>query len=83
MRKGRYSFSVYSFGKYYPHTVTVYIVGETATQYIIRIPCAIGKHAPGDTMRVMKKSVKFDDEKPKVTPQPGREYDYTNAFWNR
>lgn len=82
MRKGKYTFSVYRFGTLYPHTVTVYIVGETDTRYIIRIPCAIGSHAPGDTMRVMKKSVKFDDDKPKAdTPKP-RNYDYTNAFWN-
>ncbi len=83
MKKGKYTFYVYSFGILYPHTVTVYIVAETAKRYTIRIPCAIGKHAPGDTMAVAKKSVKFDDEKPKANTQPKQEHDYSNAFWNK
>lgn len=82
MRKGRYSFSVYSFGKLYPHTVTVYILAETDKQYTIRIPCAIGKHAPGDTMKVMKKSVKLIGENASTSPQT-QQYDYSNAYWNK
>lgn len=49
-RTGRYRFMVYDFGRLHPHRVTVTIVEETAKRYRIRIPCAIGSHAPGDTM---------------------------------
>ena len=81
MRKGKYTFGVYNFGVIHPHTVTVYILSETKKKYKIRIPCAIGSHAPGDTMEVLKRNVKLIDEQPQQ-PKPKREYDYTTAFWN-
>lgn len=81
MKKGKYHFTVFSFGTIYNHTVTVTIVEETEKQYTIRIPCAIGKHAPGDTMKVMKKSVKLIGENASTSPQT-KQYDYSNAYWN-
>ena len=38
MKKGKYTFGAFNFGKLYPHTVTVYILAETDKQYTIRIP---------------------------------------------
>lgn len=83
MRKGKYTFGVYNFGVIHSHTVTVYILSETEKKYKIRIPCAIGRHAPGDTMEVLKKSVKLIDENPKADAPKKRDYDYSNAYWNR
>lgn len=88
--KAQYTFSVYDFGKYHPHTVTVTIVDQTEKRYKIRIPCCIGHHAPGDTMWVRRKSLRLLDEQGNpvtatpATPQPpARQYDYTNEFWNQ
>lgn len=75
-RTGRYRFMVYDFGRLHPHRVTVTIVEETAKRYRIRIPCAIGSHAPGETMWVMKKSVEVDS-----APE-ARRADCTGMWWN-
>lgn len=76
-RKGQYRFTVYNFGKLYSHVVTVTIVEETAKRLRIRIPVAIGKHEPGGTMWVMKKSVAEKKDR------TARIYDCTEQWWNK
>lgn len=82
--KAQYTFSVYDFGKYHPHSVTVTIVDQTEKRFKIRIPCCIGHHAPGDTMWVQKRKCRLNDETPSKPSAPAtKQYDYTNAYWNQ
>ena len=84
--KAQYTFFVYNFGKYHPHTVTVTIVDQTEKRFKIRIPCRIGKHAPGDTMWVQKRKCRLNDDTPTApakTTHATKHYDYTNAYWNQ
>lgn len=79
MKKGTYRFNVYHYGQLFKHMAQVTILDETANSYKIRIPFAIGGHAPNDTMWVLKKSVRLESE-----PDAQRnEIDYSNAYWNR
>ena len=75
--KGKYTYYVYDFGRYYRHTVPVIIVDRTEKKYKIRIPVAINGHAPNDTMWVERKNVTLEQP-----PEPVSRYDYTNAYWN-
>lgn len=78
MKKGTYRFNVYHYGQLFKHMAKVTILDETAKSYKIRIPFAIGGHAPNDTMWVHKKSVTLDEAQPSVQQT---QYDYQNAYW--
>lgn len=72
----------------YFHT-SVEIIGETEKSYRVKLLNPVGPHHAGDVTTVRKHNVKFKKgEKPASAPapepesKPGREYDYTDAFWN-
>lgn len=81
MATGTYTHTVYSNGRYYTHHCTVTILEETAKRLKIRIPYGIGRHAPGDTMWVLRKSVRKD--MPLHDETTDCQHDYPEAWWNR
>lgn len=87
MTTGIYTHTTYTNGRLWKHRCTVTIVDETDKRYKIRIPYAIGTHAPGETMWVMRKSVKKSSEAARqcrtAQAQEKVKPDYSGAWWNK
>lgn len=64
-------------GTFNVQQVGVKVLGESSTQYKIRLRLPVGNKRQGDELHVAKRNVLV--RRPK--PQP-KEYDYTEAWWN-
>lgn len=58
--------------------VGVWVLGESATKYMIRMRLPVGFLPQGHEMSVFKRNVKVH----RPAPEP-IEYDYTDAYWQK